>query len=150
MLAKLKFWRYFHEIKESWNPEVSSHTIIHLWLANKKTSSNQRGPNGVTASRLGTSNARFFYIIWGLALRVLEGIQAEMTTLKCRMDTIDPKIHPVRMPIVIKRCWLNKISTKKYLFNFYPLAWSLKKNLPKIRTLFSKYCIYDNLLKKAT
>jgi len=39
---------------------------------------------------LGASNAGFFDIIWGLARQVLDGIQAEITTLKRRMDNKDP------------------------------------------------------------
>ena len=98
-LVVAKFWRYFHEIKARWNTEISSHLIIRLWLANKKTSSNQRGANGVTAASwqtenhariLGASNAGFRYF-WGLALRVLDGIQAEITTLKREMDNKDPE-----------------------------------------------------------
>ena len=69
------------------NLEVSFHTIIHLWLANKKTSSNQRRANGVTAGTLKigykslvlNSNAGYY-------LRLLDGVQAEITTLKCGMD----------------------------------------------------------------
>jgi len=37
------------------------------------------------------SNAGFFNIFWGLALRVLNGIQADITMLKHRMDNKDPE-----------------------------------------------------------
>ena len=42
----------------------------------------------------------FFYIICGLALRVLDGVQAEITALKRRMDNKDQrsKTHPARTP----------------------------------------------------
>ena len=52
--------------------EFFFHTIIRLWLVNKKTSSNQRRANGATAASwhnenrlriLGASNAGFFNII---------------------------------------------------------------------------------------
>ena len=107
-----------HPVTHGGNPEVSFHIIIRLWLANKKTTSNQRRANGATAASrhtenrlriFGASNAGFFYIIWGLALRVLDGVQAEITTLKRRMDNKDPenedqrsKTHPARTPNVIE------------------------------------------------
>ena len=42
----------------------------------------------------------FFNIICGLALRVLDGVQAEITALKHRMDNKDQrsKTHPARTP----------------------------------------------------
>ena len=107
----LRFWNLFHGtiinsisklhvVTHRGNPEVFFHTIIRLWLGNKKTSSNQRGANGVTNASwhtkhqlhiLGASNAGFFDIIWGLARQVLDGVQAEITTLKRRMDNKDPE-----------------------------------------------------------
>ena len=44
-----------HAVTLRGNPEVSFHTIIRLWLANKKTSSNQRLENGVKATCIGKS-----------------------------------------------------------------------------------------------
>lgn len=75
---------------------------LRLWLANttnKTTLSNQRGANSITAASLhtknqlcilGASNTGFVDIIWGLALRVLHGLQDEITTLKGRMVNKDP------------------------------------------------------------
>ena len=113
-----KFLRYFrmHAVMHRGNQEFFFHTIIRLWLVNKKTSSNQRRANGATAASwhnenrlriLGASNAGFFNIIWGLALRVLDGVEAEITTLKRRMDNKDQRLktHPMRTPNVIK--WWN-------------------------------------------
>ena len=89
-----------HPVTQGGNPEVSFHTIIRLWLANKKTTSNQRRANGTTAASwhsenrlriLGASNAWFFDIIWGLALLVLDGVKAKITTLRRRMDNKDPE-----------------------------------------------------------
>ena len=50
----------------------------------------------------------FFYIICGLALRVLDGVQAEITVLKRRMDNKDQrsKTHPARTP---KCDWMMKL-----------------------------------------
>ena len=106
----------------------SSLTIIRLWLANKKTSSNQRGANGVTAASWHTenhvriieaSNAGVFVIFRGLTLRVLDRIQAEITTLKRKMDNEDPENKDPSY--VNAKCdWMmltNQISAKKNLFN---------------------------------
>ena len=67
----------------------------------------------------------FFYIICGLALRVLDGVQAEITTLKRRMDNKDQtsKTHPARTP---KYDWMMKLwkVVCALATHFYYCLWS--------------------------
>ena len=49
-------------------------------------------------------HTEFFDTFLSLALQVLDGIQAEITTLKRKMDkkTLKTKTHPMRTPNVIE------------------------------------------------
>ena len=103
----------------------------------------QAGTPKITHASLKLRMPHFPYFL-GLALRFLDRIQAEITTLKREIDNKDSKTktHPTRTPNVIEWLWLNQILTKMYLLDL-TTRLEFYKNPSKIGTLFSVIIIAE-------
>ena len=119
-----------HAVTLRGNPEVSFHTIIHLWLANKKTSSNQRRANGVTAASWDIRSFTRQWLQWQttsvLFLCCLTASSSQILILRfCRAKILGYKAH-------LANCMQSR-STETRRFPFIPLSisdWLIRKHHP--------------------